>query len=29
MFERPKFENERRKVTLAMPFSSFSSWIVM
>src|SRR6266566_2443334 len=29
MFERPKFEKERRNVTLAMPLSSFSSCKVM
>jgi hypothetical protein len=29
MFERPKFDTERRKVTPAMPLSSFSSGIVI
>ncbi len=29
MLESPKSVSERRKVTLAMPFSSFSSGIVM
>src|SRR2546429_183911 len=29
MFERPKFEKERRNVTLAIPLSSFSSCKVM
>src|SRR2546430_7648658 len=29
MFERPNSDADLRNVTLAMPFSSFSSWIVM